>query len=43
MLAFICFPIAVAKWGMAILQGVTAARNLAAIDMSERQAQAKVQ
>jgi CDP-diacylglycerol--inositol 3-phosphatidyltransferase len=42
-LAVACFPIAVAKWLMAILQGVTAAKNLAAIDVQERQAQAKVQ
>jgi len=41
-LAVICFPIAVAKWVMAILQGVTAAKNLAAIDVVERQAEVKV-
>jgi len=41
-LAIICFPIAVAKWAMAILQGVTAAKNLAAIDVAERQADVKI-
>jgi CDP-diacylglycerol--inositol 3-phosphatidyltransferase len=43
LLAFVCFPIAVAKWLMAILQGVTAAKNLALIDLSERQAGEKIQ
>jgi CDP-diacylglycerol--inositol 3-phosphatidyltransferase len=42
-LAIICFPIALAKWAMALLQGTTAARNLANIDLSEREAQAKIQ
>jgi len=37
-LAVICFPIAVAKWVIAIYQGVTAAKNLAAIDIAEREA-----
>jgi CDP-diacylglycerol--inositol 3-phosphatidyltransferase len=42
-LAVLCFPIAVAKWLMAILQGTVAAKNLAAIDMQERSAQQKIQ
>jgi len=40
-LAIITFPVALAKWGMAILQGTTAARNLANIDLAEREAQSK--
>jgi CDP-diacylglycerol--inositol 3-phosphatidyltransferase len=43
LLAIICFPIAIAKWLMAILQGTTAAKNLAAIDAAERQAELKAQ
>jgi len=42
-LAVVCFPIAVAKWLMAILQGYTAARNLAGIDVAERAAEAEKQ
>lgn len=37
-IAVLTFPIAVAKWLMAILQGITAAKNLAGLDASERQA-----
>ncbi len=37
-LAIITFPIAVAKALFAILQGTTAAKNLAGLDASERQA-----
>jgi len=42
-LAVITFPVAVAKWAMAILQGSVAARNLANIDLAEREAQQKTQ
>ncbi|ODM99237.1 CDP-diacylglycerol--inositol 3-phosphatidyltransferase [Orchesella cincta] len=35
-IAVLSFPIAVAKWLMAILQGTTAAKNLAGIDAAER-------
>lgn len=38
-LAVITFPIAVAKWLFAILQGITAAKNLAGLDAAEREAQ----
>jgi len=37
-IAVLSFPVAVAKWLMAILQGTTAAKNLAGIDAAERQA-----
>jgi CDP-diacylglycerol--inositol 3-phosphatidyltransferase len=40
-IVIITFPIAVAKFLMAILQGVTAAKNLANIDLAEREAAAK--
>lgn len=38
-IAIITFPVAVAKWLMAILQGSVAAKNLAAIDVADRVAQ----
>jgi len=43
LLAVVCFPVAVAKFLMAILQGFTAAKNLAQIDLVERQAGDKIQ
>jgi len=41
-LAVLCFPVAVTKSGIALLQGYLAAVNLAAVDTKERQAVAAV-